>query len=640
MPAALKLFILSFLTLFLELTLIRFIPAHIRLVGYFNNLILLASFLGIGLGFLRPTTKSLIFFPLILICLQIFILLFRIEVSVQNSEVIFFNTIAAPNSNTRLVEPQIILPIIFLLTAFTFFPLSQALAAIFSRFQPLTAYALDITGALVGIGLFSLMSALGLNPFFWFLVIGLLFIFILPKFHLFPLALVAGFIAIPAFTNGVSVWSPYYKITAVDLKWGIGIDVNHINHQVITDYRNRETFYFAPYQSVDNPQYQTILIIGSGVGTDAAVALGEHPQVKSIDAVEIDPRLANFGQLLNPNHPYADPRVHLHITDGRQFLQNSSKRYDLIIYALPDSLVLTGRSGQIRLESYLFTRESFELAKNHLTANGLFVLYNYYRQPWLIDKISASLTTVFGYPPHIVTYKNDINNGSAILIGPQTTGTNSSPSLPLATDDWPFLYLKTRSIPAFYLKFLVLILGLSFAAVMLIRPQKSTHFSPRFFFLGAGFMLLETKSLVTFSLLFGTTWLVNSLVFAAILAFILLAIGVNHRSPLPNLRPLYFMLFAVLATNFFLPPSFFLTFPQIPRYLLASLFYFTPLFLANLIFAGLFRRSKSSTTDFASNLLGALLGGICEYISLITGYRALTLLVATFYTLSLFSKRN
>ena len=48
---ALRLFLVSFLVLFLQVALIRWMPAYVRLLAYFSNFILLAAFLGIGVGF-------------------------------------------------------------------------------------------------------------------------------------------------------------------------------------------------------------------------------------------------------------------------------------------------------------------------------------------------------------------------------------------------------------------------------------------------------------------------------------------------------------------------------------------------------------------------------------------------------------
>ena len=52
------------------------------------------------------------------------------------------------------------------------------------------------------------------------------------------------------------------------------------------------------------------------------------------------PKLQQIGADLHPDHPYQDPRVSVHINDGRAFLEQTDTKYDLILFALPDSLTL------------------------------------------------------------------------------------------------------------------------------------------------------------------------------------------------------------------------------------------------------------------------------------------------------------
>jgi hypothetical protein len=154
------------------------------------------------------------------------------------------------------------------------------------------------------------------------------------------------------------------------------------------------------------------------------------------------------------------------------------------------------------------------------------------------------------------------------------------------------------------------------------------------------FLLLETRSLVSFSLLFGSTWLVNALAFFAILASVLLAILVNARLRIQRPEILYGLLFVALAVAFVLPPESLLIDPPALRYLLAGIVAFAPVFLANLVFTYSFRDTRTADMAFASNLLGAMAGGAMEYVALLTGYRALLLVVAALYLLAwLFATR-
>src|SRR6185436_18419012 len=94
--------------------------------------------------------------------------------------------------------------------------------------------------------------------------------------------------------------------------------------------------------------------------------------------------------------PYVDERVQIHLDDGRNFLRSTDKKYDLVVYALVDSLVLHSGYSNIRLESFLFTRQTFEDVRHHLKPNGTFVIYNYFRQGWLAARLQKGLDEVFG----------------------------------------------------------------------------------------------------------------------------------------------------------------------------------------------------------------------------------------------------
>ncbi len=203
-----------------------------------------------------------------------------------------------------------------------------------------------------------------------------------------------------------------------------------------------------------------------------------------------------------------------------------------------------------------------------------------------------------------------------------------------ATDDWPFLYLRTAAVAPYYLAALAFIVLFAIGAIVTAARVTSTsvrRFSPHFFVLGIAFMLLETKSLVSFSLLFGTTWIVNALTFFAILASVLLAIGINARFRPQNPAPLYAALFAAIALAYLLPPDKLLIEPAGLRYVVGGVIAFAPVFFANLVFTHSFRDTDSADMAFASNLIGAMVGGALEYLALVTGFRALLIVVVVLY---------
>jgi hypothetical protein len=124
---------------------------------------------------------------------------------------------------------------------------------------------------------------------------------------------------------------------------------------------------------------------------------------------------------------------------------------------------------------------------------------------------------------------------------------------------------------------------------------------------------------------------VNALVFFAVLASVLLAILVASRLPARRPTFLYVALFVSIAIAFGLPPASLLIEPVWLRYVVAGALAFAPVFFANLVFSYSFRDTRTADMAFASNLVGAAVGGAIEYIALVTGYQALLLLVAALY---------
>src|SRR5581483_12411979 len=107
--------------------------------------------------------------------------------------------------------------------------------------------------------------------------------------------------------------------------------------------------------------------------------------------------IAQLGRTVNPTRPFDDPRVHVIVGDGRAVLERSRETYDLVIFGLPDSLTLASSHASVRLESFLFTVEAMRAARARLAPGGLLVLYNYYRQPWLVAKLGGMLEGAFGH---------------------------------------------------------------------------------------------------------------------------------------------------------------------------------------------------------------------------------------------------
>jgi hypothetical protein len=179
--------------------------------------------------------------------------------------------------------------------------------------------------------------------------------------------------------------------------------------------------------------------------------------------------------------------------------------------------------------------------------------------------------------------------------------------------------------------------GIASAAV---RTSIFGNLNIQLFFLGAGFMLVETKAVVTMALLFGSTWVVNSVVFLAVLVMILVANLWTLRFNPARLWPYYAGLIVTLALNAIVPLDFFLGMSRSIQVLGSCLLVFTPILFAGVIFAASFKRTNEPDRAFGVNIAGALLGGLAEYSSMLLGFQYLVLVAIVFYALSAIGLRN
>ncbi|GGK83316.1 hypothetical protein Ppa06_42430 [Planomonospora parontospora subsp. parontospora] len=642
-----RLVVASAFMLFLELALIRWTGSNIVHLSYFTNFVLLGSFLGIGLGFLRVgrTDRPPYYSPIALAALVAVILLFPVTVDRHTEGVLYWTSLSAGGP-----PPWLILPVVFVAAAVVLMGPAELVGRCFPELDRLEAYRYDLVGSLTGIGLFTALSFLGAPPVVWGAIAALAYAVLLRPRGLWPRVVLAvpslvvvGALAVETLTAG-ALWSPYYKVTHSRFEQEgvpvMDIQVNGIPHQRAVPAVNRlewERQYALPYERAAGGRLDDVLIVGAGSGTDVAIALSKG--AKRVDAVEIDPRLRELGGAHHPDRPYADPRVTTHITDGRAFLEQTAKRYDLILFALPDSLTLVSGASSLRLESYLFTREAMEAAREHLKPGGAFSMYNYYRESWLVDRLASTVQAAFGHKP-CVDVVSTAGQQAVITAGvterAQSCGAEwagaTAATPPPSGDDRPFLYLKDRTIPQIYVVTLLLILIVSLLAVRVVAgPYRRMRPYADLFLLGVAFLLLETKSVTGFALLFGTTWVVNAIVFAGVLVAVLAAVEVTRRFRTPSLPAMYGVLLAGLALAWLVPDSWLLGLPVPARAVVAVVVAFLPIFAANVVFAKRFADSADGTTAFGANLLGAMVGGCLEYLALVIGYQALLAVAGLLY---------
>jgi tRNA1(Val) A37 N6-methylase TrmN6 len=688
-----ELFVVSLLSLYFELLVIRWLSSEIRIFAYFKNIPLMACLFGLGLGMALARSKKDIaqWFP---IGLAVIVAIICLAEPLHLVHISFLNPLEhyligrfpllANGQDTVWTRLQLFIPglamlvCVFYLIVFTFVALGQRIGALIDQFQPLTGYSVNVFASLLGILLFTLVSFLSLPPPIWLLIgVALAIPFYRKPLQIAALAfcLIFSF----AFANANVRWSPYYRIsvdpTVLDgdakhppFPYGYCINVNYDsmegaynnNPKVLAGLSEQQQkvtadYYDTPYIALkDKPR--SVLILAAGTGNDVAAAL-RHGAYE-VDAVEIDPTIAQLGRELHPEKPYSDPRVHVIVDDARAFMKRTKKHYDLVVFAYLDSHSAFSAMSSLRLDNYVYTKESFADAKRLLKPNGAISVTFYYLTWWQLARIYHSLEQGYGQEPVAVYSKK--GNGPTLLVGDYVNKTDVAASglkqfnlqeearnynfsesewagVCPTTDDWPYLFLRNRDFSFTYFIGLVFTLFLGVKLVRACFGKFTTDPTGRtMFFLGAAFMLIETKSVTQMGLLAGTTWIINACVIAGVLVMILLANLIQIKYKFKNFQVFYACLFIALLINFLLPLSALNNLPYVERLCLGGLILSTPLFFAAMIFASIFSTVGDTSKALGMNLLGSLIGGALEYLSMMVGINALNVLAAALYALALY----
>src|SRR6266516_3013002 len=245
-----RIFLVSFTMLFFELLCIRWIPSYIRYLSYFNNFILMASFLGIGLGMLSARRKNFWFlpFPLLLLIMVILVALNKFTLLVNSTDVLYYG---AGESQSAKAENFLVLPLIFGMVTLCFIPLARMFGQLFTQVKPLTAYTFDIIGSLAGIACFYIIAYFALPPLLWFLVLAVFILLLSSRIVLATTSalLLASVIIVWQLQAG-TYWSPYYKIILHPaIPRGYIVDVTNAGgHQSMIPWQYKEPFYRRVYE--------------------------------------------------------------------------------------------------------------------------------------------------------------------------------------------------------------------------------------------------------------------------------------------------------------------------------------------------------------------------------------------------------
>lgn len=663
-PAAWRIGLISAIVLVLELAFIRQVPAEVQAISYFTNLVLFASFFGLGLGCILQEKRSLAaLLPLGLAASFAFIFVARGIVIHPRSEDVHYWLRSAEVDGRAPTIPLVVAALVaFLSVAVPFVALGQALARAMDAHPRLVAYGWDIAGSLVGTLLFTLSSYLELPPWVWPPVLmGLWALLVLRRAAARAACLASGLLFL-AFLHSPHAfrWSPYYFVQYENRPEGLYVWVNSSFHQLGVNFESGDPGHLRTNSILLNhwsrpwelyPELNAgrsprrVLVLGAGTGNDVNVALARGAE--EIVAVEIDPVILELGRRYNTTNPYASPRVRTVVDDARNYLRNAEGPFDLIVFGTIDSQALLSGHSNLRLENWVYTREALEDARRLLADGGVLAIYYSVYKNWLYSRIYTTVREVFGDQTRLHVEQPHLLFNTTILATRGRDGFRDTPENVArfgdgiaVRDDWPFIYLERPTVAPIYWQLMAGIAVLIGGVVVLLRrihPVEGLY--ANFLFLGLGFTLVESSSIVRLTLIFGSTWTVNAVVFTAVLSTIFVANWMVLKGWAPALRVAWVGLCLSICANYLLEPAQLFALGKLWRVVGSAVLVGLPVYFAAICFSHLFKRETVTGYPLGINLVGAMAGGMLEYVSMAIGMRAVWLVVLAVYLLAWLSTR-
>ena len=666
------------LGLFLELAVIRWQGTIFEFFAFYKNYGLLACFAGLGVGYALSRNEAGI--PLVLTIPLLagqFALLIGLRYGMPNRpyslEAIPFREQIGMGWTATLDQIGVIyllLSVVFLLTALAFVPVGQLCGRLMERRPQLSAYGLNLLGSIAGVLLMFLVSFLWTPPAVWFGLSFMALLFFLvrtPKMLVLGMGMaLLGLLILDWPVNPLwnKIYSPYQQLEIGYGKDGLmviraagsyyqrvrNLPLAAVSAAADLELQPVRDYYDLPFRIHPGPN--DIAIVGAGSGNDVAAAL--RSGAGHVDAIEIDPAILLAGEANHPERPYDDPRVRPIVNDARTFFRTTKKHFDLIVYGLLDSHTLLSHASSVRLDSFVYTVEGLREARSRLKENGVLSLSFSVLNDDMGTKIYRMMKEAFdGREPvcilsHAEGARSFVQSRNGDLIVPAAALSqgrasdktqfyrDSEAKTDVSTDDWPFLYMSRRVYPVSYLVVLGLILLLSFVLFGSFFPERPEASHVPFFFLGAGFMLVETKAITELGLTFGNTWHVIAIAIASILIMAFLANGAVQRLRVANPLLPYLFLFGSVAVGWWISRAGGLSSTALGRFETAVVLT-CPLFFSGMVFSTLLSAQSRISKVMSMNLLGAMCGGILEYNSMYFGFRFLYLLAAGLYLAALLS---
>jgi hypothetical protein len=658
----------TFGILSLELALIRWTSSQVRVFAYFNNVVLICAFLGMGLGVaLGRRSPGLVHFVLPALLVLALPLAFSEQLNLVH--------LKFPDPSIMLwggermaggwVFARSLAVFIALLAAVVavFVCAGAPLGLLFGRMAALGAYNADLVGSLVGVAAFTAMSWLNAGPALWLLLGCLPFVWLARS--LVAWLATAAIVALGHFSVQGALFSPYNRIVVTALPDQIlEVQVNRDFHQYMFDLSSRrlaepalensrkamldlQALYDLPFKM--NTRRETAVVVGAGTGNDVQAALRNG--YRRVTSVDIDGRIIALGRARHPERPYSNEGVTTVVDDARSFFgKNRDEKYDVVCFGLLDSHAMSSAMSTLRLDNYVYTEEGIRAAWERVAPGGhLSLAISVIAGRWFFDRLYWTITRATGREPlafysplHVGTATYIVPREDAALIAAELAARESIlPSQGVdgvltTSDDWPFLYLRPGVVPWGYIAVIAFILSLAAISVRKVFDfgPGGRGFHVPLFLMGAAFLLIETRGVTSLSLLFGSTWVVNSAVFAGILVMVILANLAVRRWQWTNSSPWFVLLFLSVLGLYLLPVEWLSTLPLAVRAVVGGLLTGLPVGLAGVIVPMLLARAEDPAAALGANLLGAVLGGCLEYFSMLGGLRSTALLALVLYLLA------
>jgi hypothetical protein len=426
---------------------------------------------------------------------------------------------------------------------------------------------------------------------------------------------------------------------------------------------------FLPFHVARTAGVKKALMLGTCAGNELGHFLEFTPMLEEVTAVEIDPLFVKLGKgyrgYREARRAYDNPKVKLVVGDARQFLQSTNEKYDMIYFAFLDSQTTATNLSRFRLDSFVFTVEAMERMLDRLNPGGILAISFTSAEEWIVARFYENLRAANGgIPPRVMNRLSSestpgnpkLSPGfiyfatpnfhfppSALQLGGYEDATAWAEAkteihgvMP-SYDNWPFLYLKSPQIPTEYAKFMLIFALFGIVVVLLCggRGAMQGVGVPEWMFalLGFGFFVLEIRTISVSAVAWGVTLYsqAGAMVLFTFCSF--LGSALFLKKPHWNVHIFWALLVVSLLGNFVFGVELMAQLSG-PVQKLSTFLLAVPMIFSGFLFARYFSQAASPQSALAWNVIGGILGGLAESLSLLIGFRMLVLVALGAYLLA------